>query len=75
MAKDVIDQVLLAPNVVKKWHELAAKESKKIPKGITDIPDEQAEVQEDGSLLLFCDVPGHRRISIDVAASDWSWAS
>jgi hypothetical protein len=73
MSKNVIDQTLLTLKAAKAWHEKAMREARNIPQG-THIPDEQAEVQADGSLLIFCDVPGYR-ISMTVAPSDWSWIS
>jgi hypothetical protein len=71
MSKNVIDQTLLTLKAAKAWHEKAMREARNIPQG-THIPDEQAEVQDDGSLLIFCDLPD-RRVSMSVPPGEWAW--
>jgi len=69
---DVLDKTLLTPGAVKSWQELALREAQDSGYGPEQIPDEQAEVQNDGSLLIFCDLPD-RRVSMQVPPGEWAW--
>ena len=67
-----LDKVLLAPAAVKRWLELCGMEARKGGIAPQDVPDEQAEPQTDGSLLIFCDLPDCR-VSMRVPPDEWSW--
>jgi len=38
-----------------------------------EIPDEQAKEQEDGSLLVWIDLPQGKRVEFVIPKGDWAW--
>lgn len=74
--RDTLDRVLLSVEVVRAWEAHAASIAAQLTAaGISpaDIPDEQAEQQADGSLLIYVEVPGQPRIGMRVPAGAWRW--
>lgn len=78
MAEDVLDKVSITPGVWQRWnnfcHDLTKAAALKTGwRPTSPIPDEQAEVQEDGSLLLWVQPPGLARIEMRIAPGEWTW--
>lgn len=71
-SKDVLDRVDLTPAAVSAWHQMVQRVVA-LPLKVVDpreIPDEQAEVMEDGSLRLF--VRG--LVSMTIPPEHWRWS-
>ena len=70
-----LDNVCLSPRAVHKWHNISREAVRHFPRDTTAaaIPDEQCLPQEDGTLLIFVDVPSHKRIHMTVPAEEWSY--
>ena len=70
---DVLDRVMLSQSVAHEWqkqcHLFSATLNIRAP---SEIPDEQAFANKDGTLELFV-VIGTRKLSLIVAPGDWSW--
>ncbi len=70
---DILHRVLLSQRTVERWQTLSGETVRQMPADPGDIPDEQAELQEDGTLLLFVDVPKYGRIALTVPVGEWDW--
>lgn len=44
------------------------------PEQVAALPDEQAQAQADGSLVIWVDTP-HGAVSMRVEAGQWAWAA
>lgn len=73
-----LDNLLLSPEVVVAWTEVArgvvaalALAGQRIDP--SQIPDEQARVEDDGSLTIFCEILGIGELSLKVPAGAWGW--
>ncbi len=74
MGKDVLDWVLLSPNAVNQWNKLCQEIVR--DKEISDpyqIPDEKAEVMDDGRLRIYCELPGYGEVEMFVEKREWGW--
>lgn len=75
MTKEIdLDEVLLSPAAVASWQEISARAAAGL-QGIkpSEIPDEQAKINDDGTLTIFVKVPGKIDISMDVPADQWAY--
>jgi len=77
MAEEIdLDLVALTPAVVEAWQEVAQSafalaHSGRV--GPAEIPDEQARVNDDGTLTIFVSIPGVIDVSLDVPADQWAY--
>lgn len=75
--RDTLDRVLLTPDVVRAWEQHAraamAMMPPLTPEQVAALPDEQAQAQPDGSLLICVDTP-HGAVSMRVEPGQWAWA-
>lgn len=75
--RDTLDRVLLTPAAVRAW-ERHAKAAVAVlppltPEQVAALPDEQAQEQADGCLLIWVDTP-YAPVSMLVKPGDWAWA-
>lgn len=72
---DVLDNVMLSARAVRQWHALAHQAANNLPSDVSskDIPDEQAEAQADGTLLIFVTLAGKRIAEMRVPRGEWTW--
>lgn len=75
--RDTLDRVLLTPAAVRAWERHAKAAAALLPpltpEQVAALPDEQAQAQEDGRLLVWVDTP-HGPVSMLVEPGDWAWA-
>lgn len=62
------------------WQELASRivEAMSLMERTIDpksVPDEQARVEDDGSLTIYVDVPGLGEMSMSVPAEQWAYVA
>lgn len=70
-----LDQINIAPAVYEAWQELARKVGDlAVHLGISpaEIPDEQARVEDDGSLTIFVELPRFGEVSLSVPPAHWA---
>ena len=75
LAKEIdLDDVLLSPAAVVAWQEMAARIASAL-QGVrpSDIPDEQARINDNGTLTIYVKIPGKADISLDVPADQWAY--
>lgn len=73
--RDTLDRVLLTAEAVRAWEALAPSIAEHLAHaGVSpdQIPDEQAEQQPDGSLMIYVEAGG-RRLGMRVPAGHWRW--
>ncbi|MFH2072121.1 MAG: hypothetical protein ABIJ75_04630, partial [Actinomycetota bacterium] len=74
---DILDKVLLSQNAVNAW--LAACDQAATACHVAGLlggeppPDEVAEVQDDGSLLILGRIAG-MELRLTIPAGEWAWA-
>ena len=72
----LLDKVLLSEDASRSWHNHAASpQVQSLLKGIrpSDIPDEDARLEADGSLTIFIILPTGVEIRMNISPSDWTW--
>ena len=75
-ARDTLDSVLLSVEAVRAWDHAAVDAGAAMAADGIDprkIPDEIAEQQPDGSLLIYVEVGGHRA-ELLVPPHHWQWS-
>lgn len=75
MAKEIdLDEVLLSENSVSAWQMVCRREARRL-RGIkpSEIPDERARENADGSLTIFVPLPDGTEISMIIPVGEWSW--
>ena len=67
-----LESVVLTEQVKDAWLALAAQAVDRLA-GVDpqDIPDEQARIEEDGTLTIFVEVPNILSLSLSVPAGEW----
>ena len=75
-ARDTLDNVLLSVEAVRAWDHAAVDAGTAMAADGIDprkIPDERAEQQPDGSLMIYVEVGGHRA-ELVVPPGHWRWS-
>ena len=75
MAKEIdLDDVLLSPAAVAAWQEMAVRIASAL-QGVqpSDIPDEKACINDNGTLTIYVKIPGNADISLDVPTDQWAY--
>jgi len=74
--KNVLNKVFITPAVHRAWLQKSQHAVGLLPRGINiaSIPDEQAYVQPDGTLLIFVELPTGNRVEMRVSPDNWVWA-
>lgn len=73
--RDTLDRVLLSVEAVHAWERVAADAGLAMSDAGIDastIPDERAEQQPDGSLLIYVEAGG-KRVEMSVPPGHWRW--
>lgn len=76
MSKEIdLDTVMVSEDIAMAWFKLAEMEAEKLQaRGYAGtIPDEQAVLNEDGTLTIFVNIPEFKKISIEVPEEHWQW--
>lgn len=73
-----LDEVLLTSEVVVAWNEFTKRMAFTLALmgrkfHLSQAPDEKARVEGNGTLTIFCEVPGIGEISLNVPPEHWSW--
>src|SRR5262249_11973586 len=77
-----LDEILISQTVYNQWHLIAQKALTKLPARVdpTAIGDEMAEIQPDGSLVIFAcykeksSNQSQRRLAeLKIDAKQWAW--
>ena len=72
----LLDKVLLSEAASRSWHNHASSPQVQVLlKDIkpSDIPDEDARLEADGSLTIFIILPTGVEIRMNISPSDWTW--
>ena len=73
---DILEQTNITIDAYERWQELciqAVHQLKKHNFTSTDIPDEQGKILDDGSLLIFVELPVGGKIEMKVPPGKWAW--
>lgn len=76
MNLDVLDKVVLARSVLNHWIDLTrryAEERLTECVLVEAIPDEEAHVEDDGSLTLLVRPSKDKTLSMRVESTEWAW--
>ena len=79
MSKEIsLNEILLSPAAVAAWHEMAKRIALALHRiGKLDenikIPDERAELDDNGELTIFVEIPNIMKLSMKVPADQWSY--
>ncbi|MEK9135175.1 MAG: hypothetical protein AAB451_02650 [Patescibacteria group bacterium] len=73
-----LDQINITPDVWQAWQEKARQAvAELVSKGELvrpeEIPDEQARMEDDGSLTVFVVLPNNEEVSMRVPPDQWEW--
>lgn len=74
--EDTLSRVLLAESAVLRWAVFAraiALDLSSVAPDPTEIPDELARVEADGSLWIFVILRGGLEVGMRVEPSEWEW--
>jgi hypothetical protein len=76
MAKEIsLDDVMISVEAGIAWLQFAERIALAIsqlaPRKVSSIPDEQARLEDDGSLTVFVDVPDLIEISMSIPSGQW----
>ena len=74
MNRDILEQVVLSEQVVTEWRT-ACKKFRQANQDILpeDVPDEQAHMNQDGSLTIFVVLKNGSELRLPVLPKDWAW--
>lgn len=80
MVKEIsLDAVMLSLDAATAWHEMAGRVAMalqhigKMRAKTLSIPDEQARVNDDGTLTIFVNIPDVIDVSMDVPVGHWGY--
>lgn len=73
---DVLDKVVISPQVYKRWAMVARAAVSHYPHlDPDDIPLEKARVEPDGRLVIYVEMPDGSEVSMHLHPSEWRWVS
>lgn len=73
---DILDKVLLSESAVLRWQAKVVPVIKHLIEANVNtnlIPDECAEENDKGELILYIDLPDGGRLKEVIAPSEWAW--
>ncbi len=75
-----LDRVMITVSAAVRWNQLAItavrtmRQHKKLTaKQAAEMPDEQGRLNEDGSLMLFVQLPNGSELSLRLPPNEWEW--
>lgn len=74
MMEDVLGKIVITEETLNNWNKLCEKfVADNACSKPSEIPDEQAFVNDDGSLVIFVKIPNSPELKMRVPATDWAW--
>lgn len=77
--EDTLSRVLLSKEAHERWLREAVKMAAQVANrgilSVSDIPDEMARVEKDGSLTIYVPMPDGTELSMRCEPHEWAWGS